>query len=208
MNDKNYYNYFEEVKTGADCINSLYAHTTDGKLLYVDYHNDENVADEREYYYDAFMRWDEDDRDDAVREFTVLCENLRRIAKADDFSSDAELNEVYNKYLAPIDAGDLDMDRISEIGENLFLDAENVSDEDHDYYAKWEVIFREEANARLGRNAFSAPLLERVRRYYRLIELGAPEIIKNLEEVKLAKDFVRFKFCRFECETYTHCEEQ
>ena len=37
MNDKNYYNYSEEVKTGADCIRNLYAHTTDGKLLYVDY---------------------------------------------------------------------------------------------------------------------------------------------------------------------------
>lgn len=208
MNDKKYCNYFKEARNGTDCINFLFAHTApDGKLLYVDDRNDKDMNDDNAYYYESIMHWGEADRDEAVSKLTVLCEQLRKIAEADDFSSDPELNEIYQKYLAPIDAGDLDMERISEIGENLFFEADNVSEEDHDYYGKWECLFRKEADKRLGCNAFSMSLLSRARRYYRLIKLGAPKIISNAEEVKLAKEFVMFNFCSLECEIDTHCEE-
>ena len=202
--NKNYYNYSEEAKTGIDCIKGLFSHTdANGVLSYIEYHNDENVNDE-DAYYDASMTWKEYDIEDTVSEFTTLCEQLHALANSGDYSSDAELNAVYNKYLAPIDVGDLDMKRIDEIGQELFLDAGSVSDEDLDYYEKWKVLFREEANKRLGKNAFSAKLLNGVRRYYRLIELDAPEMIRNIEEVKLAKEFTMYKFCYLECETYKH----
>ena len=197
MTDETYFVYEDETADGADCIRALFAHTgPDGTLRYAEYRYENDAADDRPHPYWASMNWRESDCEAAVKDFCGLCEDLRVLAEAEEIPSEGRLRRVYDTYVAPTDPGELDGERIGEIGMELFLDRANAPSEDVAYYGRWEELVREDARQRLGESPFSPALLTRARRYHRLLACRAPRIIVALEERKFAKAFAMLRCCR------------
>ena len=131
---------------------------------------------------------------------------------------DPVLLEVWNTYLAEPDHGDFDTERFGEIYDKLSAIAEvqyiakriargekidtfekealteyidvTVSEEELEYRQAYLRHMHEQAELRLGKNICAYDLLLRAWRIYRLTNLGAPEVILNLEGRQFAAAMV------------------
>ena len=174
--------------TASDYIRALFEETKDGVLEI--WHEDETG----EGYTDAYpMAWSRADMEELVQQFELLRSQLDRIAAGEQSE---ELDEIYNIYVLPYDACPFVDEQMDEILDKLDL-ALPLSQEEQVLYEQYIHWQEEQASSRLhGKGYNSFGLISRARRYTRLIELKAPQIIIENEARCLAEELVLYHYLR------------
>lgn len=134
------------------------------------------------------------------------------------------LKSLWNTYIRGFETGDIDLDRISDIRDMLdtmdcvkslsarIESGEEVSDEDRFFYNDYreidlseddEVYYEQycdlvqaDAERRIGCSEVASDVILRAKRFCRLVNLGAPEIIINNESCYLAQAMAVHKCCK------------
>lgn len=104
----------------------------------------------------------------------------------------AEQLDVWNTYLRPFPAHDLDMVKLTEVWEKIGADMELSKDEWDlaDRYADW---FTAHAMTRLPVKCCTpVQMISRARRYSRLIQLNAPKIVQENEAKRFAEEYILY----------------
>ncbi len=135
-----------------------------------------------------------------------------------------DLREVWNTYLRDFEIGDLDHDKAMEIADRMetvndmrsiaarIEAGEAIPDEEMEYYQECkdavvsdaeEALFdeycalvREDAEQRVGRNAAAFDVVIRAMRLFRLLSIGAPQLICGNESSMLAQAMALHACCR------------
>lgn len=170
--------------TASDYIRALFEETKDG-VLEIWY---EDETDEG--YIEAYpMAWSREDMEETVRQFELLRSQLDCIAAGEQSQ---ELTDIYNIYVRPYDACPFVKEQMDEVLGKLDL-ALPLSQEEQALYEQYIHWQEEQASGRLpakGRNAFR--LLLHARRYTRLMELKAPQIVIENEARCLAEELALY----------------
>ena len=168
--------------TASEYIRALFDETEDG-VLEIWY---EDETDEG--YTVAYpMAWGRDDMEELVRQFELLRSQLDRIAAGE---RSEELEEIYNIYVRPYDACPFDDEQTDKVLDKLEL-ALPLTQEERTLYEQYIHWQEKQASSRLpakGHNVFR--LISRARRYTRLMELKAPQIVIENEARCLAEELV------------------
>ena len=174
--------------TAGEYIRALFDETKDG-VLEIWY---EDETDEG--YTVAYpMAWGRDDMEDLVRQFELLRSQLDQIAAGE---RSEELEEIYNIFVRPYDACPFDDEQMNEDLDKLELALPLTQEEQalYERYIHWQ---EKQASDRLpakGHNAFR--LISHARRYTRLMELKAPQIVIENEARCLAEELVLYHWSK------------
>jgi len=177
-------------------IDALFENTVNN-ILVVD--NLDESFDEERTKYSCTMNWTKADAEKAKEDFSNLFAQIQKISfrwKSEPLLED--LFEIYSKYIKDFeeryDVGNIeDSDSIEG---KIFLGKE-LTKEEQEYYDKYIDDLREQANDRLGEdNQFSLNLISRARRFCRLLQLNAPQIVVENEVKAFATSYVLFRFCK------------
>ena len=169
--------------SGEDYISAMFTNTAaDGKLLLED-----------EEYSDVFhMDWTEADVAALTERFEKLLATLTQLGKffpraeaAEDLPE--ELQEVWNTYLRPYPPHGMDDEELMDISMKEDM-GDVLTDEEQEMLDKERQWLRENALRRLPFNrCHPVKLIQRARRYERLLELRAPQVVVANEERALAE---------------------
>ena len=174
--------------TASDYIRALFEETKDG-VLEIWYEDETNEG----YTVAYAMAWSGADMEELVQQFELLRSQLDRIAAGEQSE---ELDEIYNIYVLPYDACPFVDEQMDEILDKLDL-ALPLSQEEQVLYERYIHWQEEQTSSRLpkkGRSAFR--LIPHARRYTRLMELKAPQIIIENEARCLAEELVLYHYLR------------
>lgn len=174
--------------TASEYIRALFDETKDG-VLEIWY---EDETDEG--YTVAYpMAWGRDDMEDLVRQFELLRSQLGRIGAGE---RSEELDEIYNIYVRPYDMCPFVDEQMDEVLDRLDL-ALPLSQEEqalYEQYIRWQ---EEQTSSRLSGKRYNAfGLISRARRYTRLMELKAPQIVIENEARCLAEAWVLYHWSK------------
>lgn len=174
--------------TASDYIRALFEETKED-VLKIWYEDETNEGDMVAYP----MAWSRADMEDLVQQFEILRSQLDRIAAGEQSE---ELAEIYNIYVRPYDACPVDDEQLADVLDKLELALPLFQEEREQYerYIRWQ---EEQASSRLsgkGYNAFG--LISRARRYTRLMELKAPQIVIENEARCIAEELVLYHWSR------------
>lgn len=139
-----------------------------------------------------YLDWDEEDVPKLAMHLAGLAFALRELAEAEEGAELPEvLQEVWDTYIRPFPPHGLDAEKVQNLSEKVegaILTAEELALQDR--LGQW---MAECALQRLpyGRTHPLA-LIQRARRYKRLVELRAPKIIIRNEERMLAEELVLY----------------
>lgn len=214
--------------SATEYIQQMFARTDlDGVLFIPGWHADhpgwEHDIPGSSDEYDSYrcrMDWSARDMDQLTREFETLYAQLKAIAPAYDGMniSEGEIKEdlkdplllqIWKKYLAPFDVGNIDMDRLQDIMERMRisslikmiagdlaqgiklseLDREllvsymdiSVSREEMALHKRYEQTIRTDAEERIGKKLCAYEVVFHARRLCRLMNLGAPKVVIDSE---------------------------
>ena len=153
------------------------------------------------------LSWTEEDRDRVKAEFTMLSAALRECAERGEVLPGCE------RWLAPleqdidygflvklgiIDVADADFPGLSEEVMDWILTkieyGEGFSESEQTAFTQYRDALDKEAAGRIGEGLYSSSVIQFARRYYRLIELGAPRIVIDNEARNLAQAMVYHEF--------------
>ena len=174
--------------TASDYIRALFEETKDG-VLEIWYEDETNEG----YTVAYAMAWSGADMEELVQQFELLRSQLDRIAAGEQSE---ELDEIYNIYVLPYDAWPFVDEQMDEILDKLDL-ALPLSQEEQVLYERYIHWQEEQTSSRLpkkGRSAFRQ--IPHARRYTRLMELKAPQIIIENEARCLAEELVLYHYLR------------
>lgn len=179
-------------------ILNLFSETDENDYLMIPgwYYDSE---DESEIYYSCEMKWTEKDSKEFAEFFRGFESDIRAIVALDGKLRGDEKNaeEVLGKdlysiwkiYLTPFKA---------ELNDEIFeknFNEEPLTAEERRIYKQYRDTIHGEAQIKFDRNDFSYEVIVRARRFYRLLTLGAPEVIIDNELKTLAEAYVMHEFC-------------
>lgn len=174
--------------TASDYIRALFEETKDG-VLEIWYEDETNDG----YMIAYSMAWSRADMEELVQQFELLRSQLDRIAAGEQSE---ELAEIYNIYVRPYDACPFVKEQMDEVLGKLDLELPLAYEEQalYEQYIRWQ---EEQASSRLhGRGYNSFGLISRARRYTRLMELKAPQIVIENEAQCLAEELVIYHWSK------------
>jgi hypothetical protein len=169
-------------------VRTLFNESRDGELTAGD-------LDDR---FDYLVEWDEETAEALAQECGTLVGHLTDLShqfeklRNETQHLTKEQMEAWNTYLRPFPKHNLDMDALRTIWEKFETD-EPVTEEEYalaDQYVLW---FEENALTRLlVRCCDPVPLINRARRYSRLVRLDAPAVVQENEAKRFAEEFVLY----------------
>ena len=169
-------------------VRTLFNESRDGELSAGD-------LDDR---FDYLVEWDEETAEALAQECGTLVGHLTELShqfeklKVETRHLTQEQLEIWNTYLKPFPKHGLNMAELESIWEKLETD-EPVTEEEYalaDQYVLW---FEENAMTRLPVKCCDPiPLINRARRYSRLVRLNAPAIVQENEAKRFAEEFVLY----------------
>jgi len=175
--------------SGADYIRAMYANTVDGKLT---------IGDEAQDGKTVCMDWDEQAAEAVVTRFEKLHTALTRLGKAhtcwdgDVKDMPEDLPEVWNTYIRPYPDHGMDPEALFAISMKAEQE-EPLTPEEAEMLEKQSAWLRENALTRLPYNRCNpAALIQRARRYEKLVALRAPKLIIDNEERCLAEEMALY----------------
>jgi hypothetical protein len=131
--------------------------------------------------------------EELVRQFELLRSQLDRIAAGE---RSEELDEIYNIYVRPYDACPFVDEQMDEVLDKLEL-VLPLSQEERTLYGRYIHWQEKQASSRLpakGHNVFR--LIPHARRYTRLMELKAPQIVIENEARCIAEEMVLYHWSK------------
>jgi hypothetical protein len=169
-------------------VRTLFNESRDGELTAGD-------LDDR---FDYLVEWDEETAEVLAQECGTLVGHLTELShqfeklRSETQHLTKKQMEVWNTYLRPFPKHNLDMDALRTIWEKFDTDA-SVTEEEYalaDQYVLW---FEENALSRLPvKRCDPIPLVNRARRYSRLVRLNAPAVVQENEAKRFAEEFVLY----------------
>ncbi len=153
------------------------------------------------------LRWDRSDCDSAKASVEKMVSIIRKNA------GNSSVPRSMEKYLCPlqpdysflVETGFISRDELEDIPlceeimdgietkKELEEDLSDAESKAHDLYVD---ALAKAADARIGKGLYSYELIQYTRRFYRLIELGAPRLIIDNEARNLAQAYVYHKYGR------------
>lgn len=174
--------------TISQYVRTLFNESRDGELTAGD-------LDDR---FDYLVEWDEETAKALAQECGTLVGHLTELShqfeklRSETRHLTKDQMEVWNTYLRPFPKHNLDMDALRTIWEKFDTDA-SVTEEEYalaDQYVLW---FEENALTRLPVKCCDPiPLINRARRYSRLVRLNAPAVVLESEAKRFAEEFVLY----------------
>lgn len=182
------YNDFVTLN-GADYIRAMFANTKNGKLIL----EDEEGIDEI-----LSLDWDEETMERLVAKFEALVAMLDRLGKehtrweASTKDMPEDLLEIWNTYILPYPDHGMDNEELFNISMKAEF-GEKLTKEEEQKLEKQQVWFYENALTRLPYNRKNpASLIQRVRRYEKMISIHAPKVVVDDECHSLAEEMVQY----------------
>ena len=174
--------------TISQYVRTLFNESRDGELTAGD-------LDDR---FDYLVEWDEETAETLAQECGALVGHLTELSqqfeklRSETRHLTKDQMEVWNTYLHPFPKHNLDMDALRTIWEKFDTDAP-VTEEEYalaDQYVLW---FEKNALTRLPVKCCDPiPLINRARRYSRLVRLNAPAVVQESEAKRFAEEFVLY----------------
>lgn len=176
--------------SGADYIRAMFANTqADGALF---------LEDEGENGVTWFMDWQKEDADEVVARFETLLAALTKLGKEhtrwETSTKDmpADLLEVWNTYIVPYPDHGMDHEKLFEISMKAEFD-EKLTLEEEELLVREQEWQWENALTRLPYNrCHPVALIQRAKRYEKLIKLQAPQVVLDNEARCLAAEMVLY----------------
>lgn len=191
-------NVFEECTSGEEYIQLMYEKMDEnGVVITPGWY----FMEEWEHQKRCTLRWSKEDCLAIAGKFTRLKKLLTAFAR-ESLREDAQvlqlvLNEeafaVWNTYLRPLDLSEFDMDAIQEIDERTMCEMP-LTPEEEALFARYEQAIRDQVAQRMGSRLCAYEQYMRAKRYCKLLELNAPEIVCQNEEKYLAAAMVCHAF--------------
>ena len=148
--------------------------------------------------FDCPVAWDEQTAEKLAEQCGALLAHLTELAgqhdklKIETRHLPQDQLDVWNTYLRPFPEHRLDMDALQAIWEK-FETGESVTEEEQglaDQYVNW---FEENALTRLPHKCcHPAQLINRAKRYAKLVRLNAPAVVLESEAKRFAEEFVLY----------------
>ena len=168
------------------------------RTLFNESRDSELTAGDLDDRFDYLVEWDEETAEALAQECGTLVGHLTELShQCETLRSETQhltkkQMEVWNTYLRPFPKHNLDMDALRTIWEKFDTDA-SVTEEEYalaDQYVLW---FEENALSRLPvKRCDPIPLINRARRYSRLVRLNAPAVVRENEARRFAEEFVLY----------------
>ena len=175
--------------SGADYIRAMFANTK----------ADASLTFEAEEPVTWYMDWSEADAEEIVTEYKKLQSDLTRLAKDHDRwrgsteGMPAELLEVWNTYILPYPDQGMDDDKIFDISMKLEV-GDPLTEEEKKLWYRYDAWREKNALTRLPMDRCNpAFLIQRARRYEKLVSLHAPKIIIDNEARYLAEELALYR---------------
>lgn len=185
--------------TPQQYIRKLFAETKDGKVAFTVF-----PELEEPYEYTCEANWSEADAEGLVQKYETLAAMLYKFGKMAEELEEEENREklltpeeleVWNTYILSFDYSEWDMENIIELQERLEYD--ELSEEEYDILERYDEWRTKECDKRLPKRYFSSEyLINRARRYVRLVYLDAPLVVQNEELRYLAEKMVLYYCCK------------
>lgn len=176
--------------SGTQYIREMFRNTrVDGALT---------IEDEGENGTTWFLDWKEADMEEVIARFETLRTALAQLGREHDYwknfeeAMPADLQEVWSTYIAPYPDHGMDHDVLFDISMKAEFD-EPLTDEEKKLLNKEQEWLEDNALTRLPYNrTHPVALIQRARRYEKLIQLHAPKIVLENEERCLAEEMVLY----------------
>ncbi len=169
-------------------VRTMFDESRDGELTVGD-------ADDR---FDCPVEWDEQTAEFLAQQCGALVAHLTELAgqydklKTETRHLTREQLTVWDTYLKPFPQHGMDMETLQAIWEK-FETGELVTEEERalaDQYVNW---FEENSLARLPfKSCHPAQLINRAKRYCKLVQLNAPAVVLESEAKRFAEEFVLY----------------
>lgn len=169
-------------------VHTMFDESRDGEL----------VAGDADNRFDYPVEWDEQTANELAQQCSALVGHLTALSRqfeklrTQTRHLTAEQMDVWNTYLRPFPKHNLDMEALQSIWEKFQTD-ESVSKEEWvlaDQYIHW---FEENALMRLPvKRCDPVQLMNRARRYSKLVRLNAPAAVQESEAKRFAEEFVLY----------------
>ncbi len=189
--------------TGSEYIYAMFKDTVDSKLT-LTYYPDDGTE---EYTQTYDMDWTEENAHAVAQKFETLRSQLDRIGLLHDALKDREHNAklltwseltVWETYLAPFADHDLDDDAVADADTKRFY-GDQLTAEEEALLERYDAWIEQQCLQRLPYKGRSPVyLINRARRYERLVSLNAPEIIRDNEARCLAEQLVLYYCAKHE----------
>lgn len=166
--------------------------------LFNESRNGELIAGDDDNQFDYPVDWDEQTANELAQQcstvvgyFTELSHQFEKLRNETRHLTQEQL-DVWNTYLCPFPKHNLDMESLRTIWEKFETD-ELVTEEEYalaDQYVHW---FEENALSRLpAKRCDPIQLINRARRYSKLVRLNAPAVVLESEAKRFAEEFVLY----------------
>jgi hypothetical protein len=181
--------------TPQDYIRQLFRETKDGKLS-ITYAPFIGKPETSTYQ----VNWTEVDVEEIVHRYNLLTFALARIGQLDDQLEDKAIRgkllsvgdlEIWNTYICPYEPFECDLSIVEEIHERAQLG--DLFEEEEELWKRYCIWREDQSRKRIPFNRrSSADMIQRARRYEKLISLHAPEIVVTEEGRCLAEEMVLY----------------
>lgn len=168
------------------------------RIMFDESRDGELIAGDADNRFDYPVEWDEQTADELAQQCSMLIGHLTELShqyeklRSETRHLTQEQMDVWNTYLRPFPKHDLDMQKLQIIWEKYETGA-NVTDEEQDLanqYAHW---YEENAQTRLPVKCCDpVQLINRARRYSKLVRLNAPAVVQENEAKRFAEEFVLY----------------
>ena len=169
-------------------VHTMFDESRDGELTV-------GNADDR---FDCPVEWDEQTAELLAQQCSTLVGHLTELShqfeklRNETRHLTREQMDVWNTYLRPFPKHNLDMEALQTIWEK-FETGEHITEEEQalaDQYVRW---FKENALSRLpAKRCDPIQLINRARRYSKLVRLNAPAVVQENEAKRFAEEFVLY----------------
>ena len=127
------------------------------------------------------LNWAKEDCAAISEQAEKICGDIRRVLNGE---SSEELKRLCYTYLRNFSSPEFDEEKVNDIYDALF-NGDPVSEEDFDYWDRWENARREDYASRL--EGFCPGLVVScAMRYHRILELNAPKAIQSIHKCAIA----------------------
>ena len=176
-------------------IRQLFRETRDGKLSITCY-----PFDGEPKTYTHAVHWNEEDAEEIVKRYTLLTLELGHIGRRHHQLEKAEIREkllsdeqlkIWNTYVEPYEDFEVDLQVIYDIHERSQLG--DLMEEEEQLWKRYCMWREEQSQKRIPFcRRSSADMIQRARRYERLVSMDAPEVILAEEGRCLAEEMVLY----------------
>lgn len=181
--------------SGSAFLRAMFENTQDGMLTMEE--------DEQFYPRTLVMDWDEAALEALITRFEHLSAALTRLGREHAYwevstkDMPGELLQVWNTYIVPYPDYDRDLDRLLSISTDAEL-GEPLTEEEQAMLDKENMWLRENALTRLPFNRCEpASMIQRAKRYEKLVSLHAPKVVCTQELQALAEEMAYY-YCKKE----------